>query len=326
MDDEGDVQHVVAAVVVSSDGRVLLAQRPLDRHQGGLWEFPGGKVEPGEMPSVALGRELYEELGIIVRYARPLIKVRHVYPDKSVLLDVWRVTLFAGEPHGREGQAIAWVEPRELPYRNYPAANKPIVTAARLPSIYLITPEPPDEFLFLNRLEALLDSGINLVQLRAKSITPAAYVDLAKQAAALCAQTGAQLLLNASPSLVEEVGAAGVHLSAARLMTLGERPLTAQRWVAASCHNKLELDHAHRIGVDFVVAAPVLATESHPTARPLEWQGLQRLTEQSALPVYALGGMTLPDLPTAWDTGAQGIAAISALWNDADIELSLQAY
>lgn len=317
---ETQVQHVVAAVVVNDAAQVLVAQRPLDRHQGGLWEFPGGKVEPGEEPRAALVRELHEELGIIVQGARPLIGIRHSYPDKSVLLDVWRVTSFTGEPHGREGQPIAWLAPQELPYRDYPAANRSIVLAARLPPIYLVTPEPHDTTEFLNRLEVLLAAGISLVQLRAKTLEPFAYTKLAKRTAALCAETGAQLLLNAAPSLVEEIGAAGVHLSGARLMALSERPLGREQWVAASCHNETELVHACRIGVDFAVVAPVLATASHLHAQPLGWQGLRRLTEQATVPVYGLGGMTLAHLATAWEHGAQGVAAISALWDAEEID------
>ncbi len=311
-----DVQHVVAAVVVNAAAQVLVARRPLDRHQGGLWEFPGGKVEAGEEPRATLARELHEELGITVQGARPLIRVRHDYPDKAVLLDVWRVTAFTGDPHGREGQPIAWVAPGDLPKRDYPAANRPIVTAARLPPLYLVTPEPHDGAAFLHRLEALLAAGIGLVQLRAKGLEAGAYASLAKRAVALCEKRGAQLLLNAPPSLVEETGAAGVHLTSARLMALQERPLSDGLWVAASCHNEQELAHACRIGLDFVVVAPVFATASHPAARPLTWQGLQSLTELAAVPVYALGGMRLAHLATAWDHGAQGIAAISGLWDD----------
>lgn len=313
-----EVQQVVAAVIVSGAGQVLLARRPPDRHQGGLWEFPGGKVEEGEEPRAALARELHEELGITVQAARPLIKVRHAYPDKTVLLDVWRVSSFTGEPHGREGQAIAWVAPHELPYRDYPAANRPIVTAARLPSIYLVTPEPRDITAFLDRLETLLAAGITLVQLRAKTLEQPAYAKLARRVHSLCAEADAELLLNASPALAEEIGAAGVHLTSARLMALTERPLAEGQWVAASCHNEQELHHARRIGVDFVVAAPVLATASHPHAQTLAWPGLRHLTERSTVPVYGLGGMSLAHRATAWEHGAQGIAAISALWEAED--------
>jgi len=316
--DKVDVQHVVAAVVVDVTGQVLVARRSLHRHQGGLWEFPGGKVEVGEAPLAALSRELHEELGIKVQSARPLIRVRHDYPDKAVLLDVWRVTSFAGEPHGREGQPIAWVAPSDLPQHEFPAANEPIVTAARLPPLYLITPEPQDGAAFLHRLEGLLATGIRLVQLRAKGLEAAAYTRLAERAVALCEAKGAQLLLNADPSLVKEIGAAGVHLTSERLMALDQRPLSEDRWVAASCHNAQELAQAAHIGVDFVVAAPVLATASHPAARPLGWQGLRALTEQAAIPVYALGGMQAAHLEAAWDHGAQGIAAISDLWDDVE--------
>ena len=308
------MQHVVAAVIVNRSQQVLLAKRPLDRHQGGLWEFPGGKVEHGEDSRAALARELHEELGIVVQDVRPLIKVCHEYPDKSVLLDVWRVSAFGGEPHGREGQSIEWVFPQELPDRDFPAANRPIVTAARLPSIYLVTPEPDDAVKFLGRLETLLAEGIDLLQLRAKTLESTAYAKLARRVISLCAETGARLLLNAPPMLAEELGAAGVHLTSGALMGLKERPLGREQWVAASCHSAEELDHACRIGVDFIVLAPVLATATHPRARPLGWQVLQQLAERATVPVYALGGMRLADIATAWDHGCQGIASISALW------------
>ena len=101
--------HVAAAVIRGTDGSILIARRADTQHQGGLWEFPGGKVEAGESVEAALARELKEELGITVEVARPLIKVQHDYPDKQVLLDVWEVSAFSGEPHGVEGQPLAWL-------------------------------------------------------------------------------------------------------------------------------------------------------------------------------------------------------------------------
>jgi 8-oxo-dGTP diphosphatase len=314
---EQDVVQVAAAVIVDAAGRVLVAERPLDRHQGGLWEFPGGKVEAEEPPRAALARELWEELGITIKKSRPLIRVRHDYPDKAVRLDVWRVDEFEGRPHGREGQAIAWVAPEELCRRNFPAADRPIIAAARLPPLYLVTPEPgEDTVAFLDRLRNRLAAGISLVQLRAKALAPAAYAALARKVVDLCRASDTKLLLNAPPALAAEVGAAGVHLTAARLMALEERPLPAEMWVGASCHDEQELAHACRIGVDFVVVAPVLATASHPAARPLGWAALQRLTDLATVPVYALGGMKRSDLPKAWEYGAQGIAAVSGLWEE----------
>lgn len=306
--------HVAAAVIVNPAGEVLLALRPMEKHQGGLWEFPGGKVEPGEAVVAALDRELHEEIGIRVTRARPLIRVQHRYPDKAVLLDVWRVDGFDGVPHGREGQAIEWVAPEALPQRAFPAANLPIVTAARLPECYLITPEPGEFDDFLQRLEQSLEDGIGLVQLRAKSLSDADYKALARLAVALCHCHGARLLLNAPPQWVEEVGADGVHLSSARLMALSERPLGRNLWVAASCHNALELQHALGIGADFALLSPIKPTQSHPEATPLGWSQMQALIDPLPMPVYALGGMSRTDLPDAFEYGAQGIAAIRALW------------
>jgi 8-oxo-dGTP diphosphatase len=307
--------HVAAAAVFNARGEVLITRRPGHVHQGGLWEFPGGKLEPDEGVREALKRELQEELGIVVEAARPLIRVHHDYPDKSVLLDVWRVERILGQPHGREGQPLEWVDPEALPERSFPAANLPIITATRLPPVYLITPEPgPDTDHLLEGLARSLQCGVRLVQLRAKTLCARDYVKLAQDALALCRRHGARLLLNADPSLVESVGADGVHLSSAHLMSLGGRPLPAHLWVAASCHNADELAQAQRVGVDFALLSPVLATESHPHATPLGWEGLRRLTDPAAIPVYALGGMTLDHLSTAFDHGAQGIAAIRALW------------
>lgn len=307
-----DPVHVAAAVIADAQGRVLISLRHAHLHQGGLWEFPGGKVEPGEDVYTALVRELREELGVTVQAARPLIRIRHVYPDKQVLLDVWQVTAFDGDPHGREGQPIRWVSPEQLVDYAFPAANRPLVTAARLPDRYLITPEPGEDF--ITQLEAVLQSGIRLVQLRAKTLNSAAYRDLARKTCALAHAQGAQLLLNADPALVIETGADGVHLTLQQLRALSQRPLPAEYWVAASCHSAAELQHATDIGCDFAVLGPVQPTSSHPGMPHLDWQGLQTLTEATVLPVYALGGMQLEDCVRAWDAGAQGIAAIRGLW------------
>lgn len=304
--------HVAAAVVVNAHGEVLISLRHAQAHQGGLWEFPGGKVEEGEAVQVALVRELREELGIDVIAARPLIRIPHRYPDKAVLLDVWRVEVFRGEPHGREGQPVQWVAPERLHDFAFPAANQPIITAARLPDRYLITPEPgPD---FLECLERAFAAGIRLVQVRAKALDERTYAELARDVCVSARAWNAQVLLNADPKLVEEIGAAGVHLTAQRLMNLSRRPLSDEYWVAASCHNAQELQHAAVIGCDFAVLGPVQPTASHPGAAHLGWTGLQALCDNCALPVYALGGMTAGDLDAAWRAGAQGIAAIRGLW------------
>lgn len=307
------VVQVAAAAIFDDEGRVLITRRADDAHQGGLWEFPGGKVEAGETVRDALARELHEELGIEVQQARPLIRIRHDYPDKSVLLDVWRVDGFSGEAHGREGQPLTWVEPRTLSEYAFPAANQPIIRAVQLPFFYLVTPNPGEDIPgFLEQLEQRLSDGIRLVQLRAKTLADTDYLSLARQCLLLCEKHGATLMLNAAPAVVAEVGAHGVHLDSGRLASLSERPNV--KWMSASCHSGQQLAQAQQLGADFVMLSPVAATASHPDSPPLGWQKFQALTEQASCPVYALGGMRPADLQQAFAHGAQGIAAIRALW------------
>ncbi len=310
-----DVVTVAAAAVFDGEGRVLITRRAEDAHQGGLWEFPGGKLEAGEDVRAALQRELAEEVGIHITRARPLIRVRHDYPDKSVLLDVWRVDAFAGEAHGREGQPLRWVAPEALDGLAFPAANAPIVRAVQLPDAYLITPDlgdtPPADF--LRHLASRLQAGIRLVQLRAKSLDADAYLRLAREAAALCHRYGARLLLNADARQVSAAGADGVHLSSGALRQCEGRPLAAGL-VAASCHDAEELARAAAIGADFALLSPVAATASHPDIEPLGWARFEEWVATAPFPVYALGGMGPDDIETAWAHGGQGVAAIRALW------------
>ena len=306
--------HVVAGVLRDAQGRVLLAQRPPGKHLAGLWEFPGGKCEPGETPEHALRRELVEEIGIDASVIEPLIAVPWHYPEKSVLLDVCAVRDWRGEPHGREGQALRWCGVEDMRALPMPPADKPVVAALRLPPHYPITPEPgSDDDGFMRRVGSLLDTGETCIHLRCKTIVPARLHVLAKSVRDHATRTGAQILINGDVGLALELGC-GVHLPASALMRLSARPLSAQRWVAASCHDARELAHAAAIGVDFAVLGPVLPTPSHPQAAPLGWKRFADLVRAAALPVYALGGVGPGDLAHAKRAGAQGVAGISAFW------------
>jgi mutator protein MutT len=125
--------HVVAAAIIDTAGRVLIAQRPAGTHLAGGWEFPGGKLEPGEERLTGLARELREELGITIATPRPLIRVRHAYPSREVLLDMWVVKRYSGEPRGLDGQALRWCSQDELALAELLPADKTIVAALRLP-------------------------------------------------------------------------------------------------------------------------------------------------------------------------------------------------
>ncbi len=310
-----ELVQVAVAVIVDDRGRVLLTRRAADAHQGGLWEFPGGKLEPGEDVSDALCRECREELGIEIEGHRPLIALDHHYDDLSVRLHVQWVSAYAGTPSGLEGQPLAWVEPGALDDYPLPAADRPIVNAIRLPERYLITPPEvyEDGPAFIRALQSALDSGVRLVQFRVPGLEGAARQALATEALARVHDNAGQLLVNADIDLARRIGADGVHLTAAQLHRLDARP-GGFAWVAGSCHDRADLQRAAALGLDFVVVSPVLRTTSHPDATPLGWAGLQGLLERANLPAFALGGVDASHLPQAWRAGAQGIAAIRGLW------------
>ncbi len=305
--------QVVVGVVKNPEGEILISLRHANLHQGGLWEFPGGKIEPTETAEQALIREFKEELNITVTAATPLIIINHQYPDRFVQLNVFLVEQFSGVAKSCEGQPFKWVTPAELEHYAFPAANQSIITAARLPPYYAIL-DDADEAMLLPNLQKLLSRGVKLIQARLKNLSPAAVAKFVEQAYPLCKQQQALLLMN---SAVEcSIGVDGIHLTSRDLMALrpcsGQALTTRPKWLAASCHNLEQLQHAQNIGVDFVVLAPVLATQTHPDSASLGWEQFAELVAKVNLPVYALGGMTESSLTIARQSGGQGIAAIRA--------------
>jgi 8-oxo-dGTP diphosphatase len=140
--DYGQVEplHVVAAAVIDAEGRILIAQRPAGKRQAGFWEFPGGKLEPGETRVQGLSRELKEELGIdLTGYPRPLMRLRHAYPFGDVLIDMWVVTRYSGEPQGLDRQALKWCSYPALSAADLLPADGPLVAALGLPAILTST-------------------------------------------------------------------------------------------------------------------------------------------------------------------------------------------
>jgi 8-oxo-dGTP diphosphatase len=303
--------RVAVGVIKNQQGQVLIALRDNARHQGGLWEFSGGKIEANETAEQALKRELKEELAIDVISATPLITINHQYPDKMVQLKVFLVEQFTGEPHSAEGQRIEWVNVQDLKHYAFPAANLPIITAVTLPPYYAILDDDNlDVGYAMRTLQTLLAKDLKLIQARLKTLSTEASHAFIQQAYALCQQHGALLLINSAVKQADKL-ADGLHLTSYDLMAMQSRPAHVQ-WLAASCHNREQLQHAEQIGVDFVVLAPVLTTQTHPDTAPLGWQQFAELVQQCKLPVYALGGQRLADLSTAQQAGGQGIAAIRA--------------
>jgi len=323
------IVEVSAAVLQRPYNSFLLAQRPPDKIWAGYWEFPGGKVEPGETPRHALVRELREELGIEVETAYPWITRVFTYPHATVRLNFFRVTSWSGELHPHEGQQFAWQEnPPQPPFckggsrgDSSPSisvspilpANAPILRALELPTLYAISNAAElgvEEF--LRRLEAALANGLRLVQLREKNLSRDQLRELALRVVKLAHAQGAKVLLNGDVELAQEVGADGVQLTGTQLAQLSERP--AVDWCAASCHNAEELHRAEALGCDFALLSPVLPTKSHPGAPHLGWESFAAIAAGSTIPVYALGGLQLGDMETAWQHGAHGVALLRQAW------------
>ncbi|OED41270.1 hypothetical protein ACH42_14460 [Endozoicomonas sp. (ex Bugula neritina AB1)] len=308
--------HVAVAVIYGDDGRILVARRPEDKHQGGLWEFPGGKVEPGETIQKALQRELQEELAIQVSEFKPLIRVRHDYPDTSVLLDTWEVSGISGKPRGNEGQAIQWVDISQLQTLQFPKANQSIIQAIQLPDHYMVTGWFEDTAELFSKVRMQCSKGIRLVQFRALWLSQEQYLTVASELSVLVKEFGGRLMLKGVPNLLKNPWCAGLHLTSEQLMSgEGLKKYHDNQWIVASCHNRAELSQAEKIGADFVTLSPVKKTKSHPDTAPLGFNSAAQLTESTSLPVYWLGGLTITDISRVKPSGAQGVAAISEFWN-----------
>jgi 8-oxo-dGTP diphosphatase len=305
--------EVAAAVIHDAAGRFLLAQRPPGKAFEGYWEFPGGKVEAGESAADAMRRELHEELGIEVDAVCPWLTRDFEYPHASVRLRFFRIYQWRGEPHGREGQCFAWQTAGALNVAPILPANGPILRALDLPDVYGITQaEALGVDVFKRKLAAALERGLKLIQVREKTLPADALRAFAADVVVAAHRHGARVLINGDAGLARETGADGVHLTAAMLRTLHQRP--ACEWVAASCHDRAEIQAATRLGADFVVAGPVMPTPTHPGVQTLGWNGFAACVQDTAIPVYALGGMQLEDLGIARQCGAQGVAMLRGAW------------
>lgn len=307
--------NVAAAAIFDSESRVLVTRRADHLHQGGLWEFPGGKCEAGETMSQALTRELKEELGILPLACEPLIRIRHDYGDRNLVLAFFRITRYEGEARGLEGQPLKWLLPEDMQPHHFPAADRPVITALRLPSRYLITGDdehrPSD---FLQRLIMAMDRGIGMVQLRLHGMSDVRYRDLLNSCLPHCREKGVKLIINRPDQVASWWGEAdGIHLTTRQLMMLARRP-AGPGLVGASCHTLDELRQAARLALDYALLSPVATTRSHPETPPLGWKCFAEWTDLVNIPVYALGGMQPDALKQARLAGAQGIAGISTFW------------
>jgi 8-oxo-dGTP diphosphatase len=304
----GKVIDVAAAVILRPDGSFLLAQRPAGKVYAGYWEFPGGKVEAGEPVSGALARELQEELGIDVERSDPWITRVFTYPHGTVRLHFRRVRAWRGEPHPREGQGIAWQRLDAPMLAPMLPANAPVLASLRMPAEYAVTDAARYGVgRMLELIEARMVAGLRMLQVREPGLDAVARDEFTKAVLSLARRHGCKVLVKAPFE-----GADGLHLTAEALMASSMRP--AEPLVAASCHDRREIERAGELGLDFAVLGPVRRTGSHPDRQPLGWERFAELVEGTPLPVYAIGGLSPSDLGAAMAAGAHGIAMISGAW------------
>ncbi|WP_421620957.1 Nudix family hydrolase [Alkalilimnicola ehrlichii] len=308
--------HVAVGVILDDRQRVLVARRAAHRHQGGRWEFPGGKVEPGETVVQALCRELEEELAITPTRTSPMMRIEHDYPDRRVDLDVHRVSAWRGEPRGLEGQPLAWLKASELARRPFPQANLPIIRRLALPPFLIITePLPPGDLAGLaRRLQSLgVPARGAWLQLRLPDWDDRAYGRALALAIRTLGPRGVDVTANRSPAVARRAGGHALHLNGRALMACEARPEGFVR-VGASCHSPEELARAEALGLDYALLSPVAATASHPRQVPLGWERFRNWLLRVDLPVYALGGLGPESLEVAWAHGAHGVAGIRGFW------------
>ena len=309
---------VAVGVLLRPDGTVLLGNRPADKPWPGWWELPGGKLEPGETVMQALSRELREEIGITVTFARPWVTYVHKYPTTTVRLAFCRITGWEGEPRGLEKQELRWVDlktahevPQLLP------ATLPPLRWLQLPEFYAISSAGSPEGLpaFLKRLDQALANGLKLLQWREPG-WPEGVASKSLHAALLevqsrCHAAGARVLVNSVHPLEWAQQADGLHLRTDDAHMHALRPeLGKHQLLGMSTHHAEDLARARELQADFVVLGPVLPTASHPGVAGMGWEAFARLNEQAGMPVYALGGQSAATLPTALAVGGHGIAGI----------------
>lgn len=306
--------HVAVGVIRSKDSRILIAKRPSEKHQGGLWEFPGGKVDNGEDVIAALKREFMEELDITISKAKPMLQIEHHYSDRSVLLDVFTVLEWSGDAKGMEGQAVRWINIKDIEDYAFPEANKAIIKSLKLPNLCCITPDHIDNSdVFLQRLDKFVMDHDCMVQFRSFSCADISINALFERTSDICLRAGKTLVLNSSLQ-TQIPDYPHMHWNTSMLMSKTTQKKYSKSVCGASCHNSQELQKAESLNLDYALLGPVKMTQSHPEKEALGWEAFRILIKSGKLPVFALGGLSFADAEQARKNGAQGIAMIRGCW------------
>jgi 8-oxo-dGTP diphosphatase len=302
------ITEVAVGVLWRADGAVLLADRPAGKPYAGYWEFPGGKIEPGESVEHALARELNEELGIDIGPAQPWVTFEFDYPHAYVRLHFCRVYDWRGEPQGREGQQLRFFRlDQPLPQPLLPAAQ-PALRWLTLPVRAARVDPDRDLARLLPEVDAALAAGLRLLIVRGESsaASESAHRMAISQIALRAAACGALLMTSGT---ADDDG--NLHLAEPALADWQRG--TGTGWVGVDASSRDTLVQAAARGCDFALLSPVLAANGEPNA-PLGWHGVRALLRHAPLPVFVGGGLSAADLPAAQSAGAHGIVLPLVDW------------
>jgi len=328
VDDGTAVLEVATGILQDAQGRILLDRRPAGKPWPDFWEFPGGKIESGESPEAALRRELAEELGIELRTARAWQVREYAYPRRRVRLHLFKVSAWAGQARGLEGQELRWLLPAAAAALPLLPANRGILAdllaeALPQPPLFLIAdPQRAPAAAFLEILEGALSGGLRGLVLRIKAGLPEG---LRAEAVAHWLERargqGVQVFLN-HPEPLPSWSVTGRHYTEAQLSDLGDRPASP---FGVSCHGPEGLARAEALGASYALLSPLFPTATHPDSPALGVARFAELAATAALPVIALGGMDASRVAEARRAGARGIAVLSEILSASDPGAATQA-
>lgn len=308
------VVHVAVGVIKNKDNEVLISKRADHVHQGGLWEFPGGKIETGEKVVDALTRELKEELGITCEKIQPLSEIEFDYGDKKVCLHTRIVKEFSGSASGCEGQKVQWVNLKSLDDYSFPEANITILRQIQLPDLIQITGQYSTIDELLSRSEQCFLNGVSMLHFRAHHLSDAEYIIHAKALKSLCADHDVVFIVNRNQKAFEEIDADGLHLTRYEALKYTNRPVTRDKNLSVSCHSAQEIVVAQNLMADYCFISPVKNAVSHDAGEAIGFETFKSFCHQSTCPLYALGGMTTADIKQVISLGGIGVAGISEFW------------
>lgn len=294
----------VACAIIWRDGQILLSKRHAQSHQGGLWEFPGGKLEPGESPEVCLRRELHEEVGIDVRDALPVCQIPWDYGDKRVRLWVFEVLSFVGQPEGKEGQQLQWVAPDALDHHAFPKANDPITRAVGLPRVARFF----DQRMHQDATRWVSQSDpVSLLYFR--GMPPSRALE---DAIAMALDMGHAVILTQDQLPCYRLGC-GMHLRKSDALESALEALSGldRPWpITAGVRSVADWERQQDWPADAWFVSPIHATPTHPELEGLGFSGFEQLLTYLSAPAYALGGMDRDDLDRIYAVFGYGVAGI----------------